>query len=122
MVLGAVPSLVDNSFLQVDIRWDMTLPDLLAKKDIHISKGFPSKSVFLGIPLVVWAAIQAEKKKKQATGCSAAMHIEAPVEDRNRAFGRTVGCCKCQVYSAQLSRVGLDMVRRYSHVGYCRII
>ena len=53
MVLGAVPTLVENSFLQVDIRWDMTLPDLLAKKDIHISKGFPSKSVFLGIPLVV---------------------------------------------------------------------
>ena len=62
--------------------------------------------------------MQAEKKK-QATGCSAAMHIEAPVEDRNRAFGRTVGCCKCHVYSVQLSRVGLDMVRRYSHVGYC---
>ena len=28
---------------------------------------------------------QAEKKK-QATGCSAAMHIEAPVEDRNRIW------------------------------------
>jgi len=105
---GANP-IVDNSFLQVDICWDMTLLDLLAKKDIHITKGFPSKSMFLGIPLVVWAAMQAEKKK-QATGCSAAMHIEAPVEDRNRAFGRTVGCCKCHVYSVQLSRVGLDMV------------
>ena len=123
MVLGAVPTLVENSFLQVDIRWDMTLLDLFywPRKTSTSPRVFPVNPCFWGFPLWFWAAMQAEKKK-QATGCSAAMHIEAPVEDRNRAFGRTVGCCKCHLYSVQLSRVGLDMVRRYSHVGYCRII